>query len=27
MHAWALPDGVLKKIYRENALRVLFGAE
>ena len=25
MHAWALPDEVLKKIYRENALRVLFG--
>jgi len=24
MHAWGLPDGVLKKIYRENALRVLF---
>lgn len=24
MHAWALPDEVLKKIYRENALRVLF---
>lgn len=23
MHAWALPDGVLKKIYRENALRVI----
>jgi uncharacterized protein len=23
MHAWALPDEVLKKIYRENALRVL----
>lgn len=26
MHAWALPDGVLKKIYRENALRMLSGA-
>ncbi len=26
MHAWALPDGVLKKIYRENALRVIFDA-
>jgi predicted TIM-barrel fold metal-dependent hydrolase len=23
MHAWALPDGVLKKIYRDNALKVL----
>ena len=23
MHAWALPDEVLKKIYRENALRLL----
>ena len=27
MHAWALPDGVLRKIYRENALRVLFGGD
>jgi uncharacterized protein len=25
MHAWALPDQVLKKIYRENALRMLSG--
>jgi hypothetical protein len=23
MHAWALPDDVLKKIYRENAARLL----
>jgi hypothetical protein len=23
MHAWALPDAVLKKIYRENVLRIL----
>lgn len=23
MHAWALPDGVLKKIYRDNALKLL----
>jgi uncharacterized protein len=22
MHAWALPDGVLRKIYRENALKL-----
>ena len=22
-HAWARPDGVLKKIYRENALQIL----
>jgi uncharacterized protein len=23
MHAWALPDGVLKKVYRENAVKLL----
>jgi len=27
MHAWALPDEVLKKIYRENALRMLSPGE
>jgi uncharacterized protein len=27
MHAWALPDEVLKKIYRENAMRILFKVE
>jgi predicted TIM-barrel fold metal-dependent hydrolase len=27
MHAWALPDEVLKKVYRENALALLSGPE
>ena len=26
MHAWALPDQVLRKIYRENALRIISGS-
>jgi predicted TIM-barrel fold metal-dependent hydrolase len=25
MHAWALPDEVLKKIYRDNALKLVLG--